>query len=260
MVLRRYTRDPVVVQEMARLSAMSPQAMVKAACADASEGQARIREETMVFLCRKLHGDGEGTHAWTIAMELARRCRRKVTHSLALWRLDGPEANPSDIMDEVLTSLYQSLFDMSAKAAFWEIRFWICFDRMLLNSIRKRRRELDRRAELITPERPESHDEAIESLLDDLHPTHRKSLADPFTNVAVADALLQLPQAVRTAYILKHAANMQEESHTSANVVTISSVLGVSGRTVRNYLTRADALLSKWRSGLDGEKGAVSDA
>jgi predicted transcriptional regulator len=65
-----------------------------------------------------------------------------------------------------------------------------------------------------------------------------------------------MEENVRTAYILKYAADMPEDSRRPDELRTIAKVLGVSGRTVRNYLRRAEQEIEEWRAGGSAKGGA----
>ncbi len=112
---------------------------------------------------------------------------------------------------------------------FWECRFLTCFDRRVRSILRD-----------FSSSRPS--DAALD---DDIAET----LPDPQTvdwtdDIAARVLLDRLPEPMRTAFYLKHYMGYKEES---GHGPTIASTLGVSGRTVRNYLKKAEHLLSEWR-------------
>jgi DNA-directed RNA polymerase specialized sigma24 family protein len=126
------------------------------------------------------------------------------------------------------------------------VRFWVSFDCDLLDIVRRRRREQDNQP---------AFDQAQDSLSSDseiytVNPWLDNSLQDPLMRTLISEALAGLPDIIRQAFVLKYYAGYPEESDKHEKGATIASMLNVSGRTVRNYLMRAEEHLARWRDGL----------
>jgi DNA-directed RNA polymerase specialized sigma24 family protein len=213
---------------------------------EAIQSPGRTREELLVTFCRWLSDTGKTDEAWDVAAVLTTRVKGRIARTLSIWRLSFPPALAEELIEEIIVDFYNSIFDKSASGQFWEVRFWVAFDRNLLDIVRRRRKQLDHV--------PAFNQE--DNGFDDEPPSHSghpdilslgKGMGDPETATLVAEALVGLPEAVRTAYVLKHYAGFAEEAQGEGP--TIASTLGVSGRTVRNYLARAEAHLVNWREG-----------
>ena len=118
------------------------------------------------------------------------------------------------------------------------MRFWVCLDRRLWNLIEKRQT----RADSVQAESGESEDgeerEALFSRIADTAP-------GPETLMQHQGAVARLTDNERMAVYLKFIEGLPEESDDPERV-TVSKLLGVTGRSVRNYLRRAEAKLREW--------------
>ncbi|HEY3332945.1 MAG TPA: sigma-70 family RNA polymerase sigma factor [Capsulimonadaceae bacterium] len=237
-----YAAEPRVAAEIARLSGL-PSRRLLAALGASDEN---VQEETLVHFLRACHAAGDSAASGEIARIITGRIAGSLARLARAWRLSAPRDLMEDVIDEVLTDVYEQLFDSSPKFAFWEVRFWVCFNRRAINVMRRRRGELDQVAA------DEEFDEDSEELhMESVEPS-RLRFDEPMGRALLADALGHLPQEVRTAFMLKHWSGYVEESSDSGET-SIATLMGVSGRTVRNYLTRATRDLAAWREGTGDE-------
>ncbi len=232
----KFTIEPHVAAEIAELSSCTGKRLVAAL----GSTDRRVYEETLVYFLRREHEAGDAVACSAIASQLTKRVSPKLAKLTRLWRLSYPADLAEDVIDEILTELYEQLFSGASTVAFWEIRFWVCFNRLAINVLRRRRFELD---QIAADQGDESDDEylAVESL------PAKAEFDHPETAALLSDALAKLSQPVRTAFLLKHWSGHVEES-TSPDEPSIAKLMGVSGRTVRNYLARAAKELETWRS------------
>jgi DNA-directed RNA polymerase specialized sigma24 family protein len=150
---------------------------------------------------------------------------------LDVWGVTGRETR-EDLARDILLVVIEGVMSLAAEQEFWECRFWTCFDRRARTVLRDMRRgsaevALDDRAET-DPRLPAGAEISVE------------------VRAVAAEALGSLPEPLRTAFILKHYAGYQEESG-DPDEQTIARALGVTGRSVRNYLRRAERILAEWR-------------
>jgi RNA polymerase sigma factor (sigma-70 family) len=169
---------------------------------------------------------------------LVRRISPKISRTVAVWRLDKVDSRSDDVIDEILVDFYDQVFSDDEAAMFWEVRFWVCLERRLLNIVRRRRAEIDR----------EDNGSDLDSAFGDCLPT-KSWEDDPETQALVMDALARLSPPEREVFVLKHWCGYAEESKTDPAEETIASIMGVTGRTVRNHLARAEENLAMWRAG-----------
>lgn len=240
---RSYCREPDVEAQIRRLAAVPRSRLASVALAVG----ANIREESLVHLLRLCRREGNHDVAQDLTRGLVHRISPKVARTVAVWRLSEPESLADDVIDEILVDFYDQIFADDEATVFWEIRFWVCVERRLLNIVRRRRQEMDREVDEFENEAGDSSDEIAA-----LRPPESSAIGlDPETQALIADGLAQLPPLWRTAFMLKHWCGYQEESQSGGPDETIATIMGISGRSVRNYLGRAERRLAQWREGVN---------
>ena len=183
--------------------------------------------EALVTAARALSKAGQSAQAWAVVEAIVRRVTSRTYRHLAVWGVVGTNRH-EDVTRDIVHMTVECVLSTGPQNEFWECRFWTCFDRRVRTILRDMNRGRQ-----------------SETTLDDdfdIVDNH----ADWTDNVAAQALLDRLPEPVRTAFYLKHYAGYKEES--AEPEPTISTLLGVSGRTVRNYLTKAEKLLSEWRN------------
>jgi len=186
--------------------------------------------EALVAVARGLTKSGLEAEAWTVVDILIRRVAPRTYRHLAVWGMAGGR-DQEDVTRDIVHMMIECVLSTSPQNEFWECRFWTCFDRRVRSLLRdfSHRRVGDT-----------SWDNAAEQL-----PDVRQAAVDWTDNIAARALLDRLPEPMRTAFYLKHYAGYKEES--AVPEPTIASTLGVSGRSVRNYLRKAEQLLAEWR-------------
>lgn len=196
----------------------------------------RWREETLVYALREYARCGDDEAAWQIAEILTERIGGHVARQIARWRLSPEDAD--DCVRDLYAVLFDALFDRSSSAEFWEVRFWVCVDRRLWNLVEKRQATTDAVADEFGET---SEGDALESRLLRI----ADDSAGPEERAQRNAALALLADHERMAIYLKYVEGLVEESDDPERM-TIARMLGVSGRSVRNYLRRAEAKLQEW--------------
>lgn len=230
-----YQPDEGVLARIESLSSLPPKRQLATLLSGDSTA---APEEVLVHFLRSFHVAGDHAASAKIAHVITERISGKLVRLARVWRLGFPPDLMDDVVDEVLNDLYEQLFSTSSTAQFWEVRFWICFNRRAITIMRKRRGELDQIAA------DESDDEDEEDAAIETAPTLVR-LDDPVTRALLSDALAHLSQPYRTAFVLKHWAGYPEEVADGSD--SIASLMGVTGRSVRNYLKHAARELDTWR-------------
>ena len=203
----------------------------------------RLQEETLVYFLREYDRRGEPDIAWHIAEALAERVAGHVARKLARWRLTPEEAD--DCARDLFAALWEALFSHKAPAEFWEVRFWVCLDRRLWNLVEKRQMVRDNE---LRPGDASSEDTGGDSAADEITAFGRlvDSGAGPETLAEHKEALALLTENERLAVYLCRVEGLPEESEDPERI-TAAKILGVTGRSVRNYLRRAEAKLREWQ-------------
>ena len=231
----RFTREPDTDEQIDNLAGLPPVRLVALLSKGEFPNGWRVKEETLVYALRRLHEAGDGRLAADVARLLLQRVKTRLARALSVWGFDmAPDKD--EAIDEIVTDFYRHLFDLGPGDEFWEVRFWICFDRMILRLMR------DRRRPCVLGLPPDDDEFGVP----DNTPSRLSWEDHPETSALIGDALAVLPDDIRTAFLLKHWCGYTEEG-TSGAMPSIADVLGVTGRTVRNYMRRAEAHLAAWR-------------
>lgn len=230
-----YVREKEVEAQLKHVACLGERQRRKAFFAD---GEERLREETLVYLLRECAAEGDTETAWRIAELIVTRVSGHIGRQLGKWRLPPDDAD--DCTRDLFSALFEALFDTRPSGEFWEVRFWVCLDRRLWNLIEKRQAALD--AQLREVEAPDTDGESgLESLLSRVKDTG----VGPEERAVLSAALAHLTENERLAIYLTKVEGLPEESD-DPNRVTAATMLGVTGRSVRNYLKRAEEKIRKW--------------
>ena len=230
--LTTYRREPAVQALLDRWDAVKLRVKVPIR----EFGDPSTPLEALVAGARALLKAGLEAEAWTVVDVIARRVASRTYRHLAVWGVAGG-SHHEDVTRDIVHMTFESVLSTAPQNEFWECRFWTCFDRRVRTILRdfSHRRQSD-----------EPMDAAADQVAD-----AGVTAVDWTDNIAARDLLGRLPEPMRTAFYLKHYAGYKEESVDTEQ--TISTMLGVSGRSVRNYLKKAEQLLSEWRE--QGETG-----
>ena len=241
-----YTREKSAQAQIAELCALTDRmrrARLVAACERGGSwtGENYLCEETLVYFVREYHARGDHQTAWLLTQTLSDRTAAHIVRKLARWRLSETEAD--DCARDLFEQMCSALRDTSAAAEFWEVRFWVCLDRRLWNLVEKRQATTD--AEQRDADEPETPGgETGESVLSRLADPG----AGPQAQAEWGDALRVLDAKERDALYLVYIAGLPEESD-DPDRQTAARIMGVTGRSVRNYLRRGKAKLEQWEKG-----------
>jgi DNA-directed RNA polymerase specialized sigma24 family protein len=206
------------------------------------ESRERLREETLVYFVREFSRYGDTETSWYLIETLIERVAAHIQRKLSRWRLTPEDAD--DCVRDLYATLCEALLDTSPTAEFWEVRFWVCLDRRLYNIIEKRQLTAD--AELspgdqeITEDEEKDADRLIAQLVD--------TGAKPDELAEWSEARSLLSENEWMALYLVYLIGLPEESEDSGKQ-TASKVMGVTGRSIRNYLKRAKQKLIAWHLG-----------
>jgi len=226
---RDYTREIEVEVQLAELTAANPQGFESRTALMDPNADDIPRVEALVYFVRDLIGRGDTDGAWRIVGILIRRIDPNMRRFLS--RLYGLNSQQKDeIVDDVVALLYAEWLSVEPAHEFWEVRFWVCLKRKLIEIIEKRKRVYANEQSFATNE-PGVNTGSIDQIED-------AYAVDPAKAVVLKSALECLPDPLRTAFYLYHFVDWPEKA--------IANHLGVTDRSIRNYLTRARAQLAEW--------------
>lgn len=230
---RGYTRETTVLADIADLEQLSPDAFWRRAAMRDYQQAGCPKLETLVYLVRSRTRSGRVEDAWRIIDVLTRRVTPTIQNRLA--RIYGISRDQvEELYEEVIAELYAAWLSDAPSDEFWEVRFGVCLDRKVIDAIKRHRRIREHEIALATVSDDGSPMDPLEQMAD-------LASLDPETSATVKAALDSLPEPLRTAFYMTEVAGFTEEA--------TARHLGVTSRTIRNYLARARKHLAPWREG-----------
>ena len=194
-----------------------------------------VQEETLVCMLRVWNRSphtADKETAWDIADLLIERSARFIHQHVSCWKLSPQHVE--DCKRDVQVQMLQDLFNDSRGCEFWEVRFWLCLKRRLLNIVQKYRGVAE--AEF-APNPIEDDEGHATDYFDKVAAGNQLSAHE---RVEVREALRALPEQERRAFVLYHYEDWSQEQ--------IAEALQITARTVRNLLARAQKRLEAWRA------------
>lgn len=238
-----YERLPEVEAQVRRALTLEEQSLAMEMRRDYQSPE-HIKDETLCYLIRERMRAGRHDDANTIVEVLLRRHARTIRSRIGRGGVD--ERHREDCAGEIVIQLLTELFDVeSDRSDFAQVRFGLYFKRVSDGVISKFRslQERERQAHSVASP-PDDSTEEID-LLDTLADERVLSAEDL---LVMRDALAHLPGHLREPFILRHFDGWQIESDSSSEP-SISRLLNVTPRTIRNRLRDAEATLRRWREG-----------
>ncbi len=229
------TREPQVEAQVQRLLRAPQSVFWRDARLPDRKAPEWVQEETLVCMLRiwqRSSQRADKENAWQIADLLIERSARFIHQHVSCWKLSPQHVD--DCKRDIQVQMLQDLFNDSRGCEFWEVRFWLCLKRRLLNIVQKYRGMAQ--AEFAPPpiEDEEGH------TTDYFERTADSESLSAHERVEVREALRVLPDTERKAFILYHYEDWSQEQ--------IAETLQVTDRTVRNLLSRAQKRLEEWRA------------
>jgi RNA polymerase sigma factor (sigma-70 family) len=232
------TREPAVERQILRLQKSTPVELRRCLQITERESPDFVQEEALVYLLRERVRQGDNHGAGDIAELLVERSASFVYRQVKVWK-SLTESQRDDCTADVTSQMWLDLFNLRASCEFWEIRFWLCLRRRVLNSIQKYRvlNENEYQPQpLIGPDGQES--DAVEKI-------PAPEYFSPELQILMQDALSSLPDKERQVYVLYYLHQWTQDE--------IAQSLHMTDRTVRNVLGRANKRLAEWRAGIQGD-------
>jgi DNA-directed RNA polymerase specialized sigma24 family protein len=182
----------------------------------------RHSPEHQVLRIREAAGAGLDREAWFLMETLWKRIRRLVWAKLHRFI---PAGGREDIHDDIQLRCYLAWRSPAPGHEFWQVKFWLCLDRLVMDVTRvdNRRRSFVADFDLAIDKGPGSLVPVTTSMT---------------RTVELTATLAVLPEMER--YVVTNLAEGYSQE-------AIARALGCTSRTVRNYLYRARKSLIAWR-------------
>lgn len=197
------------------------------------EPECPLKAETLVYFLRELlrHGDERG---WQIVTFLKNRVGRHISkYTASLRKYDRWGSRAHECEQDILSKLSEILPSTEPGHEFWEVRFWLCLKRLILSVMRPQLHQVRTTVPLEVHLNDMGYQEDRDPRL-----TDRYTLT-AYHRAVIAEALSRLPDHERQAFVLFHYHDFTQQE--------IARHMGVTDRTVRNWLSRAEERLKEWR-------------
>ena len=207
------------------------------------DSPAFLKEESLVYLIRYYHGEGNGDFVNELAECLLTRCATWIDGKLRRLRAALREDGNSSVVAEA----FDRILDQSSdRGDFLQVRFWVVLEKITVDVFRKQVYQFD----------TESSGDYDQATIDDMAQqgavvvsttfAGRSVESEAIDNVLIEAALHQLEEPIRSAYLLRHHQGWPIQDKDPA-AQTISRHFGKTPRTIRNWLSTADERLEAWR-------------
>ena len=238
------TREPEVERQIRSALALSPEQLLVRLRKDDREDPEYLRDETLVYLIREYFQTGANELVTPLSQKLLDRCAGQINRRLHGLRDDQDrwENARTDVVNELVTRLLDLDSD---RADFFQVRFGRALRMLTIRVFHRYRLEKDLLNRSVRLSYLGEDEDAGEERSKQEEP--QDPGLPPDLKAVASDGLAAiLDPRCREAFILRYYAGWPTSSKDPA-VPTISEKLGVSDRTVRNWLRRAEADLRRWR-------------
>ncbi|HLK57315.1 MAG TPA: sigma-70 family RNA polymerase sigma factor [Chthonomonadaceae bacterium] len=228
------SREADVEQQIGVLLSLSSAELKRRAQTPDRAAAGFVKEETLVYMLREKARGGDMHTAGDLAELLVKRCSPFVHKHIAAWKLRS-SSHAEECAFDVFSRLMQDLFDLGAGSEFWEVRFWVCLKRRILNCVQKYQ-SVDRHEF-----QPDPLDDGKGRQTDVMETWADTRRLTPQERMEIREALALLPDKERLTFVLWHYEEWTQEE--------IARHLQISDRAVRYRLERAEERLAAWRAG-----------
>jgi DNA-directed RNA polymerase specialized sigma24 family protein len=233
---RVYTRDPEVESQIIALSSLAPADLVSQARLLSDESDA-LRDEALVYFIRAFRHSGNSVAVNDLAEILITRWEWGIRSMARGLR----EMDVEDVYGTVIKGVFEDILDLETnRSDFYQCKFGLALKRRTISALRPYYAASKWEQEnIVEPSLEQGKDlDIIERVADQSMPIE--------TRVLLKEALAEIPQQYRMAYVLHHFSGWQIESN-NPRESTLSKYFGKTPRTIRNWLSNAENYLDEWR-------------
>jgi hypothetical protein len=242
------TRSAEVEAQITQVLRLEPLELQRRLGVADREDSAYLKEETVVYLIRETHRQGNATLCGKGAEPLLRQCVPQAEKYLRALGEQQFEKAFADLTDQV----FELILDLeSDKGDFLQVRFGLKLKQLAIDVFRRHKDQINEESAKLTPwSSIAGHDDQRdedESRRVQLPPEMRFPDSSTDRKLLAQEALRLIPEPQRTAFILFHYDGWPIESK-DAHCPTISRQFGRTPRTIHNWLRMADEILERWRA------------
>lgn len=207
-----------------------------------------VKNETVVFLIRYYRNDGDDELVNSLVTLLIARLTRPIERRIRFVA----ENLIDDCRGDVIFNVFRPILDLSSdEADYAQVSFGPWFVNRIIDIVRKYFTVQGRDAKTDSLTAEDGEDELE---LPDTGSSFRRESAKNLEQWDVIEkAVRDLTHNEKTAFLMRHFWGFEVENKNSA-IPTISKHLGVTPRTIRNWLNSAEAKIARWREQQGAQK------
>ena len=201
-----------------------------------------LSAEALVYFIRRADGAGDRKTRDAVTRELLERCDVFFRGQFRGCSREERE----DLQSTVITAMIEDLLDPGDRGDFMQARFWLYLKRKTISACEAAFRHTGNTESLDTGFSGDAEFEGqtrLEAQVD-------KRLS-PEQVTMLSEGLAKLPPRLRQVFLLRHYVGMKIGADNPADnpphEVTLARQFDCSGRTIRNWLKEAEALLARFR-------------
>ena len=229
-----YRRLPETIRQIEAAIDLSSHDLVARARIDIADDPAYLSPEALVYFVRSALAENDGTTVADLMEALIDRSLASV--AAGLKGFDGEERR--DIVQTVLCRLTELLLADDDRSDFAQVRFWTVLKRLRLSACAEQRSFVARFDQL-----DEESDAAMVRAPD--------SQLSPEEFAQLAEGLRALDPHLRRVFVMRHYQGWkigpEPPDEEDPNDPSLAGYFGKSSRTIRNWLSKAEASLAPFR-------------
>ena len=204
-----------------------------------------LKEESLVYLIRHYRKVGNRESLNDLSECLLTRCAKLIYGKLGGLGIDARDDGYAEVVEE----LFSKILDLdSNRGDFLQVRFWVVLQRITVQVFRKLVKQLKNESTSAYDNEDTDALARMGKVVAAATKPYRSAESDVIENSLTREALSQLEEPFRSAYLLRHYYEWPIEDK-DPTVQTISRYFGKTSRTIRNWLAKAEESLEIWRGG-----------
>lgn len=239
---RGYKRTSATQRQIADVLGLTTAELIARAQQRGETAPDHLSAEALVYFIRRADRAGDRKTRDILIRELLERCN---VFFRAQFRGCSREER-EDLQSTVLSVLVEDLLDPGDRGDFMQARFWLYLKRRTISACDVAFRYSGDTESLDTGFSGDAESEGrtkLDALADDR--------LSPEEVAMLSEGLAALPPRLRKVFLLRHYVGMQVGADSPAGdppqKMTLARQFGCSGRTIRNWLKEAEALLARFR-------------
>lgn len=239
---RNYKRTELTQQQICNGLSLSATELIMRAQQRDKTAADQLTEETLVYFIRQADRAADRKTRDALIRELLDRCN---VYFRSQFRGRTKEER-EDLQGAVITALVKDLLDTGDCGDFMEVRFWLYLKRKSIsanNAMGQHANDIESLDTVYSDDTKSGGGTKLDTLADER--------LGPEDLAMLAEAIATLPLKLRKVFLLRHyvGMNIGEDNPVDdpPNKVTLAQHYNCTGRTIRNWLKEAEALLAPFR-------------